>query len=122
MPTAVRHSPAAQVLDYVRVTGALLADAHLVISTGQPPHRYLILDIHPPRGLPYHAQVDLGTADADHRATEALLPELRAGAMVSVGGTELRLRTDHGRAALAVLDARHVLLLTDPIATDLFQA
>lgn len=120
MPALVRHCPAAHVVDHVRVTGALLADAHLVTSAGQPPHRFLVLDIKPPHGLAYHAQVDLGTAEADHRATEALLPELRAGAVVSVGGTELRLRTDHGHAVLAVLDARHVLVLADPI--DFFEA
>lgn len=102
-------------IDDVRVTGALTADAKLVASTGHEAHRFLLIDVRPAIGLPYHAQVDLGTDPADHRAAEALLPALRAGAVVSVGGAELRLRTDHGNAVLAVVGARNLLLLQDPI-------
>lgn len=126
MPRTVRTMPCRPV-DDVRVTGVLAADAQLVTSAGREAHRFLLVDLKPAHGFPYHAQVDLGTDAHDHRAAEALLPQLRAGAVVSVGGTELRLRTDHGHAVLAVLGARNVLLLQDPIhpahaapSTDLF--
>lgn len=115
MPAAVRTHPCRPV-DDVRVTGVLAADAQLVSSTGREAHRFLIVDLQPPaQGFGFHAQVDLGTDAHDHRAAEALLPQLRTGAVVSVGGTELRLRTDHGHAVLAVLGARNVLLLQDPV-------
>lgn len=106
---------AGHVVDAVRITGALASDARLVCSTGREAHRFLLLDLQPGTGFPYHAQVDLG-ADADgHRAVQQLLPQLHAGAVVSVGGAELRLRTDHDRAVFCVLGARNVLLLQDPI-------
>ena len=116
MPTPVR-TLCGRAVDAVRVTGALAAPAHLVTSVGRVPHRFLVVDLQAAQGFPYHAQVDLGTDAHDHRTVEALLPHLRTGALVSVGGSELRPRTDHGRAVLVVVDARNVLLLQDPIHT-----
>ncbi len=95
----------------LRVTGALTCDARLTPTMGQPPHQMLWLDFAPHHGLPYKARVDLGTDLADHMQAEALLPQLRAGAVVTVAANALELRTDHGHAALALVDARDVLVL-----------
>lgn len=115
MPAVVHTAPGPAV-DAIRVTGALADEARLSFSTGQPPHAFLSLHLAPLHGLAYHAQLDLGIDAADHMAAEALLPQLRAGALVSVGGRALRLRTDHGHAVLQLLDARHALLLQGPAA------
>lgn len=114
MPGTVRPAPG-QPLDAIRVTGPLAEEARLTFSTGQPPHAFLFLHLAPLQGLAYHAQVDLGADAADHMAAEALLPQLRPGALVSVGARALRLRTDHGHAVLQLLDARHALLLQGPV-------
>lgn len=111
---------AAWQVNQVRVTGCLSADARLAPSTGKEAHLFLLVDFKPAIGLPYHAQVDLGTDHHVHRAAEDLLPHMRAGTPVSVGGSELRLRTDHGHAVLSILGARHVVLLQDPVGADLF--
>jgi hypothetical protein len=113
LPTGLHTVPGAATppMDAIRVTGALAEDARLSLSTGQPPHAFLSLHITPIHGLAYTAQADLGDDATDHMAAEAMLPQLRRGALVSVGGRALRLRTDHGHALLQVLDARHVLLL-----------
>ena len=99
----------------LRVSGRLTADARLVPSTGAVPHAFLFLHFSPAAGVPYRARVDLGTDLADHMAAEALLPNLRRGATVSVGGSALALRTERGAALLSVQDARHVLVLQDPL-------
>lgn len=105
------------IADRIRVAGCLTADARLVPSTGAMPHAFLFLDFGPAEGLPYRARVDLGVDLADHMAAEALLPQLRTGAVVSVAGRALRLRTDHDAAVLSVIDARDVLVLQDPAPT-----
>lgn len=103
-------------MDAIRVTGTLAEDARLTFSTGAVPHAFLFVRLAPEHGLHYHAQVDLGDDTADHMAAEAMLPQLRRGALVSLGGRALRLRSDHGHALLQVLDARHALLLQPPPA------
>lgn len=110
-PTA---TPAHDIADQLRVAGRLTADARLVHSTGAMPHAFLFLDFAPALGMPYRARVDLGTELADHMAAEALLPQLRTGAAISVAGRALQLRSDHHMAALAVVDAQAVLLLQHP--------
>lgn len=100
-----------QPLHAIRVTGPLAEEARLTFSTGQPPHAFLVLRLAPLHGLAYHAQIDLGDDAADHMDAQALLPGMRAGALVSVAARALRLRTDHGHAVLQLLDAEHVLLL-----------
>ncbi len=101
-------------IDQLRVTGRLTEDARLVHSTGVEPHAFLYLQVAPAIGLPYRARVDLGTELADHMGTEALLPALRTGAIVSVAGSSLQLRTDHHHAVLSIQHARHVLILQGP--------
>ena len=46
---------------------------------------------------------------------QANLPYLRRGALVSVAGDALELRTDHGHAALRVVNARALVIPCDPI-------
>jgi len=99
----------------VRVTGTLTADADLAATVGRPPGAMLILNFAPPRGLPYHARLDLGTELADRMQAEAVLPYLRTGALISVGGDALEMRTDHGHAALRIVRARALVIPSDPI-------
>lgn len=102
-------------LSNIRVTGTLTADAELATTMGNPPGAVLILDFAPPRGLPYHARIDLGTDVADHMQAQACLPYLRIGALVSTAGDALEMRTDHGHAALRVVRARALVIPCDPI-------
>lgn len=102
-------------LSRVRVTGVLTRDADLATTIGRTPGAVLILDFAPPQGLPYHASVDLGTELADHMQAQAALPYLRIGALVSVAGDALALRTDHGHAALRIVGARALVIPLDPI-------
>lgn len=99
----------------VRVTGTLTADANLATNIGRTPGALLILDFAPPHGLPYHARIDLGTDVADHMQAETQLPYLRCGALVSVAGDALEMRTDHGHAALRIVRARALVIPLDPI-------
>lgn len=99
----------------VRVTGSLTADAYVAATIGRTPGAILILDFAPAQGLPYHARIELGTEVADHMQAEAALPYLRIGALVSVAGDALELRTDHGRAALRIVRARALVIPCDPI-------
>lgn len=93
----------------LRVTGALTQDAVLRPGTGG----LLWLDLHlqPAQGLPYVALVSLGTDLADHMAAEAMLGALRAGAVLSVAAEAMELRTDHGHAALRLVQPHSVLVL-----------
>jgi len=81
----------------VRVTGTLQHDAHMAMSTGHVPHCFLTLQIEPPKGLPYWAQMDIGTDVVDHMRLEGLMPGLRKGALVSLAGLGSGLRNDHGQ-------------------------
>jgi hypothetical protein len=94
----------------VRVTGLLTGDAHLALTVARPPGALLILDFAPPHGLPYHARLDLGAEVADHMAAEAALPYLRTGALVSVAGDALVLRSAKGRSALHLVRARALVI------------
>lgn len=97
-----------------RVTGTLTEDARLDPTTGRPPHLLLRLHLQPAHGLPYLATVDLGDDMADHMAAEALEPHLRVGAVLSVGCEGLELRTDHGHAALRLVQPHSVVILQPP--------
>lgn len=111
---AVHHAPTLPPqLGTLRVTGQLLEDARLVPGTGL--HTFLFLRFQPKGGLPYEARADLGTDAADHMAAEALLPHMRTGALVSVAAEALRVRTDHGRESLLLINPHTVLLPQDPI-------
>jgi hypothetical protein len=104
-------------LGALRVTGSLTADAQLQLALGQPPHMHLVLALQPQEGLPYIARVDLGADAADHMGAEALLPQMRRGAVLSVAAQALELRTDHGHAALRLVQPHSVLILEGPIGT-----
>lgn len=115
---APRHAGAAEAhafLGHVRVTGTLATDAHLALTTGQPPRMLLWLDFKPAQGLPYSARVDLGDDAADHMQAESLLPHLRRGAVVSVAAMALEPRHDHGHATLRLLQPHSVVVLQDPV-------
>lgn len=116
LPPSINRASLAH-LSCLRVSGVLAADAQLYPTTGQPPHAVLMLELQPERGLPFEARVDLGTDAADHIKARAELRHLRAGAFVSVAGDALELRTDHGRAALRVVQARDAIVFSDPINT-----
>lgn len=94
----------------VRAAGLLTCDAHLALTATRIPGAILILDFAPPRGLPYHADLDLGTEVADHMQAEAALPYLRIGALISVAGDALVMRTAQGRAALHIVRARALVI------------
>lgn len=98
-------------VDHVRVTGRLTEPACLAHTAGREPHGLLLLRFAPAEGLPYHARVDLGTDLVDQMATEALLPALQRGHVVSVGGSHLAQRTEHGQPVLHVRGACNVFLL-----------
>lgn len=99
----------------VRVTGALIEDAHIAPTTGATPHLLLMLAFEPATGLPYFASLDLGIDPADHVAATAALPNLRSGALVSVGGSALLPCRDHGRDRLRVVGAHALFVFSDPI-------
>jgi hypothetical protein len=100
----------------LRVTGSLVADAELRPTVDTPPHLVLCLQLQPERGLRYTARVDLGSDIADHLAAEALEPHLRTGAVLSVAAEALELQSDHGHAALRLVNAHSVVLLEGPKA------
>jgi hypothetical protein len=102
-------------LGHVRVTGTLAEDAHVGLTTGQPPHMLLWLHLKPAAGMPYLARVDLGDDTVDHMKAEAMLPDLRRGAVVSVAALALEPRTDHGHAALRLVQPHSVVLLQHPV-------
>lgn len=109
----VQQLTSAAGLSRLRVTGVLQDAAQFYPTAGGA--AFLLIKLRPAQGLPYHARVDLGTDAADHMAAEALLPGMCAGALVSVAGTGLQLRTDHGHAVLWVIGAREAVLFSDPI-------
>ena len=116
LPRAPRH--AQQPPAYpgaLRVTGALTEDARLYPTTGREPGLILWLTLQPADGLPYSARVHLGTDLADHMDAEALLPQLRTGAVVSVAAQALHLRSEHGHPALALKHPHSVVLLQHPV-------
>ena len=112
----VHHAPALPPqLGPLRVTGRLLEDARLVLTTGSGPHLLLWIRFQPAHGLAYDCRADLGADVADHMAAEALLPHLRTGAVVSAAAEALDLRMDHGHSVLRLVNPHSVLLLLDPI-------
>lgn len=100
----------------LRVTGSLTAPAQLRPTTGTPMHLLLCVELQPERGLPYVARVDLGTDPGDHLAADALLPQLRTGAVVSVAAEAMELRSDHERQVLRLIEPHSVVLLEHPRA------
>lgn len=108
----VQHAPGlATYAGQVRVTGQLQADAVLRTSMGARPRMHLVFTLQPAHGLPYLASVDLGEDLADHMGAEALLPLMRTGAVLSVAAQSMELRTDHGHAALRLVQPHSVLIL-----------
>lgn len=99
----------------LRVTGSLTEDARLYPTVGREPGLVLWLTLQPTDGLPYSARVQLGTDLADHMDAEALLPQLRTGAVVSVAAQALHLRTEHGHTVLALAHPHSVVLLQHPV-------
>lgn len=93
----------------IRVSGSLVVDACLRMSTGADARAWLLLHLAPPRGLPYIAHVDLGTDAAAYVDAQCQLVHLRAGAVVSVGADALELAADHGHTALRLICARDVV-------------
>lgn len=91
----------------VRVSAVLAADVELLRTTDGS--AMLVAKLQPATGLPYVARVPLGPDVTDQMLAQAELPGLRAGTFVSVGGDALQLRTDHGHAALQVMNARDLV-------------
>jgi hypothetical protein len=98
----------------LRVTGSLTSAAELRPTTDVPMRLLLCVQLQPERGLPYVARVDLGTDPSDHLAADALLPHLRAGAVLSVAAEALELRSDHACQVLRLVQPHSVLLLEHP--------
>lgn len=110
-PPARRADPAALPgAHQVRVTGVLQQDAEIRYTAGANPHALLMLQLQPPRGLPYELIQDLGTDPADHMHAWARLVGLRRGALVSATGGWLRLQMDHGRQVLVLMQCTSVVL------------
>ncbi len=98
----------------LRVNGTLAEDARLYSGTGWEPKLWLHIHLQPEHGLPYTGRVDLGDDLADHMAAEALLPQMRTGAVVSVAAHGVQMRTQHGKAVLQLLHPFSVVLYGDP--------
>lgn len=110
----ISSTATAPACDQLRIAGHLADDAQLLHSTGAQPVALLRMRVQPAQGLPYLATVPLGTDVADHMAAEAMLPALRRGAVVSVAGRALSLRTDHGHAALRLEQPHSVVVFSNP--------
>jgi hypothetical protein len=110
-----------QRVDLVRITGHLAEHGAIRYSAGSAPRAWLVLEIKPPRGLPYQVQQDLGTDPTDHMLAESRAAGLRRGALVSATGEWLRLRTDHGAAVLVLEGCRNVITHTLATTADQIQ-
>jgi len=110
----VRREPTLAHLSAVRVTGCLVEPAHIhtrpVIGASGQVQAWLHLLLQPAQGLPYRAELYLGTTPAERAAADAALPLLRTGALVSVAGDSLSYCADHGRAVLRVHRARDLVI------------
>lgn len=97
----------------LRISGQLLADAHLGYTVGYAPCALLTLSFAADKGLPYSARIDLGSDVADHMAAAQLLVDLRAGQWVSVAADGLQVQSDHGQQLLRLINPRDALALGD---------
>jgi hypothetical protein len=72
----------------------------------------MLLHMHfaPVQGLPYQARVDLGADVADHMATEALLPRMRRGMLISAAADATALQMTHGKPELRLIRPHNVVL------------
>lgn len=90
--------------DRITVTGHLAANAVHVASAGKDPSFFVMVDIEPSKGMPYHAMQAFGPGqEADYAAGE-LANKLKRGDLVQVTARGLRVKTDHGRATLVLMD------------------
>jgi len=88
-----------------RLTGTLLANAEARCTTGAHPRALVMVLLSTGQGLPCTATQDLGTGYAAHLAADLKARRLHKGAAITVVCDGLRVRTDHGHAALQGLGA-----------------
>lgn len=98
----------------IRITGLIHEDAVLGYVPGIKTLAVLSFEIHPERGMPYRIRQRLGDDPNKHLTASAKLAVLRRGCEVAVYGSGLRLQSDHGIAALMVLDVTDVHPLSLP--------
>ena len=95
----------------LRISGTLSRNAQRAHTAGS---QTLLLHLQPPEGLPYVAHVHLHGA-ADCAAGDSLMPLLRQGAVVSLGGDALALHGSQGSHHLQVLGARDCVVFLQPV-------
>jgi hypothetical protein len=87
----------------LRVTGELVRAAESRCTTGPNPRAMVAVELATPAGLPYVAVLDMGSGFAAHLAAASKARALPRGARCTVSCQGLRVRADHGSAALVCL-------------------
>lgn len=106
--------------DEIRVTGRLHEDARMTCTpetASAPPVAVITFQLHPAKGMPYLVQQVLGSDPSSHIVAAAKARTLKRGAAVQVFAKGLRARTDHGIAALQLMEVTHVFPLSTNQAT-----
>lgn len=92
-----------QPLGDVRITGRLLADAQVRVTSGADPQALLLLEVNTGAGMPFSVQQPMGSGFAAHLAAHSKARQLRQGATVTVTCAGAYPRTDHGEARMVCL-------------------
>lgn len=100
--------------DRLRIQGPLLADAILSYTHTQPHVAVLELEVGSEKGQPYRVKHVLGTDPTVHMTAEAKKPLLRRGRWVAVYAAGATPQSDHGVAAIRLLDVSAVHPLPTP--------
>ena len=109
----------AVIADEIRVTGKLHEDAHMACTpetASAPPVAVISFELHPAKGLPYLVRQVLGSDPSAHIVAAAKARTLKRGTGVQVFAKGLSARSDHGIAALHLLDVTHVFPLSTNLA------
>lgn len=108
------QTPARPLPGEVRITGTLVDDAVMRVSTGAAPHAVLCMLVQAPGGLPWLIRHDCGTAASEHIAAAAKARAMRRGALVRVYASGAIPRLDHDTAALRLEGVTDVQLVSPP--------
>lgn len=100
--------------DRLRIQGPLLADATLTYTACAPHVAVLEFEVASERGQPYRVKHVLGTDPTVHMTAEAKKPLLRRGRWVAVYAAGAIPQSDHGVAALRLMDVSAVHPLPTP--------
>jgi hypothetical protein len=100
--------------DRLRIQGPLLSDATLTYTASTPNVAVLEFEVGSEKGQPYRVKHVLGTDPTVHMTAEAKKPLLRRGRWVAVYASGAIPQSDHGTAALRLLDVTAVHPLPTP--------